>query len=362
MAQANFKDVVMGKISGTEPEDDADAFVKQVEQEIKVTLGQLPAPRNDGENYLFRQRALFASLLRGPAAEWYAAKINKEDVAHTRDFMKREFGTPFIDGRDRYRFRIQAENIKRTESEPIKTYLQRVKNTVEKSWPTIYVVGANAAQRTVSDNQMQIHRNEKHISLGSKGSIPNSLKQCAYKRMLEHPNTAWEELATHLINKDLCYARSADGEKLLSSNEKLVNNEKQLKIFQETLQSHSVIAVNLNPQNPRMNQNFTRFCKHCRTEGHTVMYCPRKRNQSNFQNQNLLRPRPNNFGKYPNRNFCTFPRNQNQYNYRQFRPQQPSFQNRNRFPQNRNGYRNKFQNQQQNYIQYSYRQNYPGSN
>ena len=50
MAQANFNDVLMEKVSGTEPEDDADAFVKQVEHKIKVTLGQFPAPGNDREN------------------------------------------------------------------------------------------------------------------------------------------------------------------------------------------------------------------------------------------------------------------------------------------------------------------------
>ena len=79
--------------------------------------------------------------------------------------------------------------------------------------------------------------------------------------MLEHPNTTWEQLFTHLINKDLCYAMSADGEEHSSSNDKLVNIENQLKSLQEALQSHSVNAVNQNPQNPRMNQNFTRFAK-----------------------------------------------------------------------------------------------------
>ena len=132
MAQANFNDVVMEKFAGTEPEDDADASIKQVEHKIKVTLGQLPAPGNDRENYLFRQRSLFASLLRGPAAEWYAANNNEEDDAHTWDFIKREFRTRFTGGRDRYRFRIHAENIKRTENEPIKTYLQRVKKSLIK--------------------------------------------------------------------------------------------------------------------------------------------------------------------------------------------------------------------------------------
>ena len=47
MAQANFNDVVMKKFSCTGPEDDADAFVKQVEHRSKVTLEQLPAPGND---------------------------------------------------------------------------------------------------------------------------------------------------------------------------------------------------------------------------------------------------------------------------------------------------------------------------
>ena len=37
MAQANFKDVVMEQVAGTEPEDDADAFVKQVDRKIKLT-------------------------------------------------------------------------------------------------------------------------------------------------------------------------------------------------------------------------------------------------------------------------------------------------------------------------------------
>ena len=101
MAQADFSDAVIEKFSVTEPKNDADGFDEQIEHKIKVTLGQLPAPVNDRENYLFRQRALLACLLRGPAAEWYAANINEDDAAHTWDFIKREFGTRFADGRDR---------------------------------------------------------------------------------------------------------------------------------------------------------------------------------------------------------------------------------------------------------------------
>ena len=117
---------------------------------------------------------------------------------------------------------------------PSKHTCKRAKQIVDKGWPTIYVFGATAAQRTAADNQMQIHVNKKN-SLRLKGLIPNSLKQCAYKRMLEHPNTTWEQLTTHLINGNLCYAMSADNEELSSSNDKLVNIEKQLKSLQEAL-------------------------------------------------------------------------------------------------------------------------------
>ena len=70
------------------------------------------------------------------------------------------------------------------------------------------------------------------------------------KEVLEHPNITWEQLTTHLIKKDLCYTMSADGWARSSSNEKLVNVEKQLKSLQEGLQSHRVNAMNINPQNP----------------------------------------------------------------------------------------------------------------
>ena len=68
-----------------------------------------------------------------------------------------------------------------------------------------------------------------------------------------------------------------------------------------------------------MNQIFTPFCKLCRTEGHTVMYSPRKQNQSNFQSQNFYRPDQNLFGDYSNRTFRPFQRNQNQFHHRHFR-------------------------------------------
>ena len=84
----------------------------------------------------------------------HAANINEDDAAHSWDLKKRELFNRFTDGRDRYRFGIQAKKMKRTENEPIKTYLQRLKRIIDKRWPTVNVVGATAAQRTTADNQM----------------------------------------------------------------------------------------------------------------------------------------------------------------------------------------------------------------
>ena len=104
--------------------------------------------------------------------------------------------------------------MKPTENEPIKTYFQRVIKTIDKGWLACYLstIGATAAQQTTAGNQMQIHRNEKYISLGSKSLVSISMKQCRYNKMLEHRNTTWEQLTTHRINKDFCYEMSADGE------------------------------------------------------------------------------------------------------------------------------------------------------
>ena len=97
--------------------------------------------------------------------------------------------------------------------------------------------------QTIKSNSIGMKKN---ISLGSKDLAPNSLKQCAYKRMLEHLNTTSEQLTTHLINKDLCYALSAAGEEFCSSIGKLVGIDKQLKCLQEALELHSANALNLN--------------------------------------------------------------------------------------------------------------------
>ena len=76
---------------------------------------RFPFLRNSSLQFSFQTGTIFAY--------WHE---ESQRFIYTWDFKKREFSTRSTDGRVRYRFRIQAENIKRTESEPTKTYLQRV--------------------------------------------------------------------------------------------------------------------------------------------------------------------------------------------------------------------------------------------
>ena len=71
-----YPDLALDKFSGTDPDQDAVAFIRLKECKINFALETEP-DEADAEHvmYLFRKKALFSSLLRGPAAEWYASTI-----------------------------------------------------------------------------------------------------------------------------------------------------------------------------------------------------------------------------------------------------------------------------------------------
>ena len=106
--------------------------------------------------------------------------------------------------------------------------------------------------------------------------------------MLEHPNTIWEQLTTHLINNNLCYAISADVEELSSSNDKLVNSEKQLQSLQEALQSHTEKCNESKPAkslNESKLQPFLQILPHGKTHSN-VLY--QKTEPVKFRKTNFL--------------------------------------------------------------------------
>ena len=92
------------RFSGTDLDQDAEALVRLVECKINFALGTEPEP---GELelviYLFRKEALFSSLLRGPAPEWYGSAIQD---AMAWNEVRTLFITRFSDGRNK----IQTQN------------------------------------------------------------------------------------------------------------------------------------------------------------------------------------------------------------------------------------------------------------
>ena len=103
----SFPDLALYKSSGNDPDQDAKSFLLTVENKINFSLGSRPTDAAERARYLFRKKALFSSLLRGPAAEWYADSIGD---AATWDQIRTAFIDRFSDDRDKYRHRITAEN------------------------------------------------------------------------------------------------------------------------------------------------------------------------------------------------------------------------------------------------------------
>ena len=78
MANAHlaYPDLALNKFSGTDPDRDAEAFIRLTECKINFALGTEPEAAADKHViYLFRKKALFSSLLKGPAAKWYGSTI-----------------------------------------------------------------------------------------------------------------------------------------------------------------------------------------------------------------------------------------------------------------------------------------------
>ena len=128
-----YPDLVLDKISGTDPDQDAEAFVRLIECKINFALGTEP-DEADAEHAIspFRKKALFSSLLRGLAAEWYGSTTQD---AMTWKEVRTLFITRFSDGRNEFRHRLEVEHCIRVDGEEIRIFLHRIKKTKDKGWP-----------------------------------------------------------------------------------------------------------------------------------------------------------------------------------------------------------------------------------
>ena len=126
-----YPDLALDKISGTDPDQDAQSFIQLIERKIIFALGDAPGDACELENYTFRKKALFSFLLLGPAAEWYENNITN---ATTWEMVRTNFITRFSDGRNKFRYRMEVDYCIRGDREEIRNFLHRIKRTVGKSW------------------------------------------------------------------------------------------------------------------------------------------------------------------------------------------------------------------------------------
>ena len=124
-----YPDLALDMFSGTDSDQNAESFVQLIERKINFALGDAPADLDDLVSYTFRKKALFSSVLRGPAAEWYENNI---EIATTWAATREGFITRFFDGRNKFRHRMEVEYCVRGDEEEIRNFLHRTKKTVDK--------------------------------------------------------------------------------------------------------------------------------------------------------------------------------------------------------------------------------------
>ena len=266
-APLSYPDISTDKFSGIGPED-AEAFIDLIEQKVQFALGARPADGVEGAVALQaawdnRQRALFVSLLKGPAAEWYQGVPN--GTRNDWENLRAAFITRFTDGAIQYRYRIDAENCKRQSGEQIKSYVHRVTYAVQRGWP----------------NFAQAQREQKYIELFVRGLNPIQLRQAAHKWLIQNPEATWQQLHTEIVQKDLSHTMSAT---LAAENQPQTSTSQQAELT-SIRQEVSKLASMLEEQkinavadpNSRYRSNATRFCKFCRRNGHSISFCDEKR-------------------------------------------------------------------------------------
>ena len=266
-----YPDLVLEKFIGIDSSEVSTSFIRLLKKKISFFSGNRPALKENNIQTVYddRRKALFGSVLRGPAAEWF----DSLEAALTWDEIKTQFIAPFTDCKMQYRFRIEAGNLKRQPDKNIKSYIHRIKTLVDEGWPT--PPDADADLRRACENQGIAKYKEYFI----RGLTPPGLKQKAHQALIEDPNKTWNALQTLIINKDTSLVISAEmsgfqqsSSTSVTTDSRFTNIEKTLNEMSNMVKNHQIDGT-FDPNNPKMTQDFTRFCTYCKKSGQTVNFC-----------------------------------------------------------------------------------------
>ena len=270
--------MALDRFSGTDPDQDVEAFIRIIECKISFALGTEPEAATDEHViYLFKKKALFSSLLRGPAAQRYGSTI--QDTM-TWNEVRTLFITRFSDGRNKFRHRMEVDHCIRADGEENRNFLHRLKKTVDKGWPDD-MAGVVAAEQATEHTAQAFQRRQRYIVYTLKGLRPRYFQRKAQEYLMEHPNATWNEFSTHLIKKDVTYQVSFSFLKDEEQNKaQMASLGQELRNLRTELKEHRINALegNQRPVDPNQKgrKNASRFYGFCRTNGHTANYCRKK--------------------------------------------------------------------------------------
>ena len=163
-----YLDLAIGKISGTDPDQDAETFFHLIERKFNFAVGDVSGDAGKLASYTFRKKALFSSLLRRPAAEWYENNITN---ATAWEKVRTSFISGFSDSRNKFRYRMEVEHCNRGDGEEAENFLHRIKRTVDKSWP-FDMSSIEAAQQYAQHEAQGGQTRQRYIEYSLKGLLP----------------------------------------------------------------------------------------------------------------------------------------------------------------------------------------------
>ena len=97
-----YPDLALEKFIGIDSSDDPTAFIRVLEKKFIFSLGSRATTNENNIQTVFedRRKALFGSVLRGPAAEWF----DSLESALTWGEIKTQSIARFTDGKMQYRY------------------------------------------------------------------------------------------------------------------------------------------------------------------------------------------------------------------------------------------------------------------
>ena len=316
--QGMTENIAITKFSGMDMTQRPEDFLRKIQQKINFSIGPDPIIANpppttgvDNRNqqikdsitaYHSRRMGLLSSCLEGNADKWYAA-LPAETKNEWTTFQT-EFINQFNTKQYRFQAQLKAKSLKRNPKEPVRHFAMRVEQVVLIGW-------AGETEDTIRCKKKEIFTN---------GLLPKSLKSSAFNEQIKNPNLSWDNLLSHVDDKDISLALTDDT--LEPIPDEYYTRGSDINHITEQFDEMHINVIN---KNQRFRPNGQKFCKFCRRNGHSIANCFKKNGQSNR-----------------GRGSQTFPRRFNgQPNFSNYRPNRPdNYQDR--FAQNPRPYNSDF--------------------